>query len=457
MSRVLLVDEDRGARETFGRFLLIQGFDVLTAVTSREGLDLARTAEPDVIVLDDRYSEGLTGRDVLRILRQENSPAVVIMISGFGTAEAGFEAARLGAIDYLTKPLCAEELAKTIKVALALRCGTSEQAAEEPRDQASALLGKSYLIRNVRAQIRKICAAGGGGVLIEGETGSGKELVARAVHHESGHRAKASFVPVNCGALSRSLLESELFGHARGAFTGATEVKRGLFDAADGGTLFLDEISTLPLALQPALLRALESGEVRRLGETNVRRVDTRVIAASNSRLTDAVRAGMFREDLLYRLKTFHLVLPPLRARPEDILLLAEHFLAQHTRGTLQLGLDARKALVTHAWPGNVRELQHAIHRAATFANSGIIQLEDLPPEVLSLPEALRHHARHLPVPGQTELEGEKDRIVAALNHANGRIGKAAHDLAIGRTKMWNLMRKHGLGRPRSAALTSRS
>jgi transcriptional regulator with GAF, ATPase, and Fis domain len=252
---------------------------------------------------------------------------------------------------------------------------------------------------------------------------------------------------VNCGALSQSLIESELFGHRRGAFTGATDAKPGLFDAAHRGTLFLDEISTLPLALQPALLRALESGEVRRLGDTAPHCVDVFVLAATNTPLDEAAQAGTFRQDLLYRLNTFHIVLPPLRKRPDDILLLAQHFLEQRTAGTVMLGLDAREALLAHAWRGNVRELQHAIHRASTFAEGGIIRAEHLPFDIRSAPDCVQHIEILPPPMVGSDFEDQRTRLVAALVAARWRIGRAARQLQIGRTTMWKLMRKHGLGR----------
>jgi DNA-binding NtrC family response regulator len=444
MSRVLIVDDDGVACEMLGRFVRLSGFEVLTALTSAEGLALAQSLRPDVIVLDDCFPDGPNGREVLRRLRHERHPAPVIMISGRGTAETGFEAARLGAVEYLTKPVFGDALVEAVKSALKLTPTAVDVLPQDPRDGAGPILGRSPAMCRVRRQIRQISATGGG-ALIEGETGTGKELVARAIH-ACGPRAKEAFIPVNCGALSESLVESELFGHQRGAFTGATGTKPGLFDAAHRGTLFLDEISTLPLALQPALLRALESGEVRRIGDTTPRYVDVCVIAASNTDLAEAVQSGTFRQDLLYRLNTFRIVLPPLRQQPDDILLLAAHFLEERD-GSVMLGLDAREALLAHTWPGNVRELRHVIQRAVTFADGGVVRAEHVAPEVW--PGANPPHDITMLPRAPYESGREPADLTAALHRAGGRIGQAAGELRIGRTTMWKLMRKHGIHRMR--------
>jgi two-component system response regulator HydG len=325
-----------------------------------------------------------------------------------------------------------------------------QQLAEsEPADAASLLLGNVPAIRVVRAQIRRISASGGG-ALIEGETGTGKELVARAIH-ASGPRARGAYVPVNCGAFAESLVQSELFGHRRGAFTGAIDSRSGFFEAAHRGTLFLDEISTLPRTLQPTLLRAVESGEIYRLGETTPRAVDLCLIAATNVALDEAVRAGTFRQDLLYRLNAFTIALPPLRTRPEDILMLAAHFLARQTSGGMTLGAAARQALLAYGWPGNVRELRNAMRYASTMADGDVVQIENLPPWVRGARDAPAPVAVVSIVPEarvEREAHPEKTRLIVALQRANGRIAQAATDLQMSRTKMWRRMRHHGI-RPR--------
>jgi two-component system response regulator HydG len=315
----------------------------------------------------------------------------------------------------------------------------------QPSASLDALVGVSRAIAKAKDLIQRAAAAPGT-VLITGETGTGKELAARAIHVGSARKAGA-FVPVNCAALTESLLEAELFGHAKGAFTGAAGPRAGLIEHAEGGTLFLDEIGTLSKGLQAKLLRTLEAGEVRRLGENESRHVDVRFVTATNIDLKEAAAAGEFRSDLYYRVHVHHVHMPPLRERAEDIPLLVEHFLARYGRGAAVLSCApaAMDALKAFSFPGNVRQLEHIVQRAVATARSAEITLDDLPEELLAEPAG--------PAPPEGSVarareNAEREMIVATLARNQGEIGAAARELQVSRTTMWRLMKKHGIEAP---------
>ncbi len=312
----------------------------------------------------------------------------------------------------------------------------------QPSASLDALVGESPAMQKVKDLIRRAAVAPGT-VLVTGETGTGKELAARAIHAGSP-RGSGSFVAVNCAALTDSLLEAELFGHARGAFTGAAGARAGLIEHAEGGTLFLDEIGTLSKGLQAKLLRALESGEVRRIGENESRQVDVRFVAATNSDLKAAMGAGEFRSDLYYRVNVHHVHLPPLRERTVDIGPLVEHFLARYGRGTgvASCSVAAMEVLLAYSYPGNVRQLEHIVQRAVATARSPEITPDDLPEELLAEPGS--------PPPAEGTVaaareKAEREMIVATLARNLGEIGAAARELQVSRTTMWRLMKKHGI------------
>jgi len=448
MPRILVIDDDAAARDSVSRMLRSAGQTVHEAASGEEGVAAAKGGAFDVI-LSDLQMPGLSGLDVLQRLRDVHVDSVFIIMTGFGTVESAVEAMRLGAVDFIQKPFFRDELLMRVRAAadrrqLARQVGLLQKQLR-PAGTLESLVGSSEPIARVRDLARRASAASGT-VLITGETGTGKELVARAIHTGSA-RAKGPFVPLNCAAVTESLLENELFGHSRGAFTGAAGPRAGLIEHASGGTLFLDEIGTMPLALQAKLLRAVESGEVRRIGENEGRKVDVRFVAATNVDLKAAVDRGDFRSDLYYRLDVHRVHLPPLRERAGDVPGLVEHFLKQYGGpvGVTGCTPEAMSALVGYAYPGNVRELEHIIQRAVAVAPAPAIDRADLPEELLVKP------ASRTVVDGTVTAareRAEREMIIAALARHDGEIAAAARDLQVSRTTMWRLMKKHNVSQP---------
>jgi two-component system response regulator HydG len=445
MARVLVIDDDPGVRESMERMLRAAGYTVQSAATGDEGFELAHHDSFDVILSDMRMP-GLSGIDVLRKLRDARVDASFIVMTGFGTVDSAVEAMKLGAVDFVQKPFFRDELLMRVRSAADRRLLARQvdllQRQMQPCASLDALVGTSDAMVKVKDVIRRAAAAPGT-VLITGETGTGKELAARAIHAGSP-RAQRAFVPVNCAALTESLLEAELFGHVKGAFTGAAGARAGLIEHAEGGTLFLDEIGTLSKGLQAKLLRAFEAGEVRRIGENDSRHVDVRFVAATNIDLKAATAAGEFRSDLYYRVHVHHVHMPPLRDRAGDIPLLVEHFLARYGRGTgvSTCSPAAMELLGDFRYAGNVRQLEHIVQRAVATARSAELSPDDLPEDLLAEPS------------GPAPLEGtvararekaEREMIVATLARNQGEIGAAARELQVSRTTMWRLMKKHGI------------
>jgi len=386
-ARVLVVDDKENFTKLFRRLLPEDRFDVTTAGDGARALALVAAGDFDVVVTDIRMP-GADGLAVLREARAHDPDVEVILMTAFATVPAAVEAIRLGAYDYLAKPFEPDEALLVVERALERR-----RLRQQARDLRRALDGiqridnlvaRSPAMAPVLGLVQR-ASTSEATVLITGESGTGKEVVARAIH-ASGPRTAASFVAVNCGAIPEALLESELFGHAKGSFTSANTDHRGLFEEADGGTIFLDEIADLPLAMQVKLNRVLQERRVRRVGATTERAIDVRVIAATNVDLKARIAGGQFREDLYYRLNVLHVQLPPLRARREDIPALAAVLLERHgaRHATVPQGFtpDALAALVQYAWPGNVRELENAIERAIAVTDGPRIELEALPEEV---------------------------------------------------------------------------
>jgi DNA-binding NtrC family response regulator len=381
---ILVVDDDADMREWVKEELEHEGFVVETAAGGRAGVERVKAGGIDVVVTDVKMPD-LDGLDLLREVREVEPSPFVIVVTGFGSIDTAIRAVKLGAYDYITKPFKIDQLLLGIDKAFAERSLRSEvtRLREEVtrRDRMDEIIGRSAAMQEIFALMRRLSASHAN-LLITGESGTGKELVARAIHARSP-RKNRPFVPVNCAAIPENLLESELFGYARGAHSTASADRQGLFVEANGGTLFLDEIAELPLALQPKLLRVLQDGEVRPLGTNRAERVDVRIIAATNRDLERALRDGRFREDLYYRLNVIQLQLPPLRGRQEDILPLAEHFLQRSARRSSKevrgWQEGAKKLLVGHHWPGNVRELENAVERAVALAEHELIGVEDLP------------------------------------------------------------------------------
>jgi DNA-binding NtrC family response regulator len=389
MARILLVDDEPSILSVLSTLLKGQGFDAQPALGGEKALEFLRTESYDLLITDIRM-QPLDGLNLLKKARAMHPSMAVIMITAYGSVESAVEAMKVGAFDYVTKPFKVDELLITVQRALEYRRAISEN------QQLKAQLEARYGFENMVAEspaMRKLCsmiervAPTDQTVLIGGESGVGKEVIAKAIHANSV-RKKKNFVPINCAAMPEPLLESELFGHVKGSFTGAAGDKEGLFEVASGGTIFLDEIGSMPLSLQSKLLRVLQEREIRRVGGTKTIPVDSRVIAASNENLEELIAKGAFREDLFYRLSVIPLVIPPLRERPEDILPLAFHFLREVVgrKGERlpELTPETQMLLESYPWPGNVRELENAIRHACTFAVDGKIRIEDFPAKISS-------------------------------------------------------------------------
>jgi DNA-binding NtrC family response regulator len=440
---ILIVDDDRAFRLSTAELLRQDGYEVRTVADAQQAVDALREQPFDLVLLDLRMP-GVDGMQVIETLRQWGEGIPILMISGFGTVEAAVQALHLGADDFLTKPLDPDMLSSRV-AALLERRPTAHGAA------ASALqgiVGRAPSMQVMFDDIRKVAPTDATALLL-GETGTGKELVARAIHELSPRRT-GPFVPVNCSSVAEGLLESELFGHVRGAFTGAVRDKPGLFEAADGGTLFLDEIGDTTPSLQQRLLRALQEREVLPVGDVNPKRVDVRVIAASNRDLQAELAAGRFREDLFYRLNVFRIQLPTLRERRSDIPLLVEVALErirQDRPDSQRLSCSplAMRMLRAHSWPGNVRELFAVVEGAAIHAGGERIEAQHLPSDVRDAVKHVGIEGREGRYRAEAGEEDERAAIAAALAAAGGVRARAAEMLGMGRTTLWRKMKRYGL------------
>jgi two-component system response regulator AtoC len=427
--RVLVADDEIRLRELLVRELGRKGHEVEGVGDGEAALTRLRDAAYDVVILDMKMPRK-EGIEVLRELGAFPEHPQVIVMTGFQEVTTAVEAMKLGAYDYLTKPTKIEELDVVIRKAAEkgqlLRDNQALRAHAPGASPFSGILTKSARMHEVMRVVERV-APTDSAVLVLGESGTGKELVARAIHERST-RAQRPFVPIHCGALPREVLESELFGHEKGAFTGAIAAKPGLIDLADGGTLLLDEIGEMEPDSQVKLLRALETGMFFRVGSTRPRTVDVRIIAATNRDLAEAMKAGEFRQDLYYRINTITVTLPPLRERPEDVSLLAQYFVESNAAyGAKRLSAAALAALEAYRWPGNVRELLHAIERAVILSGGEEIQPGDLPSEVLGSAAT----PPPVGVPGASLETMERQHIVVTLRQVSGHRGKAAALLAI--------------------------
>lgn len=450
--RILLVEDDPSLRHIMDEVLSAQGYDVRTAPDAAQALEVLQRESVDLVITDLRMP-GMGGEALLAQVRTAFPDIPVIGITAFGSPEGAAALTRAGAADYLTKPFRTPALLAAIARVLDDTRERREQAGAHRRFGAHLkdIIGRSRPMLQLFERIGRV-AVSPAPVLITGETGTGKELVALALHRASGRNA---FVPVNCGAIPPNLLESELFGHARGAFTGADREKAGLFEIAHQGTLFLDEIAEMPLALQPKLLRVLQDGELRRVGDVAPRVVDVRIIAATHRNLAANVRAGTFREDLFFRVNVLRLDVPALRERPADIPLLAERFLERVTtreqRPPMSIAPPALAALVAHPWPGNVRELQNVIERTAIFAEQGEIGVADLPDEIRALTAstpAARDGSSVISGAARRGLsleELEREYILAVLERAGGNRTRAAELLGIPRRTLYRRLTEYGI------------
>ncbi|MFW6079973.1 MAG: sigma-54-dependent transcriptional regulator, partial [Gemmatimonadota bacterium] len=382
-----IIDDEPGLRQTVSMILGEEGYEVHAAADGEEGLERALELDPDVILCDVRMPR-LDGTAFLDRYREEGGDALVIVITAYGSTELAIESMKKGAYDYLPKPFSADQLLLTLRKAVereALRREV-DRLREEVRIEKrfGDVIAKSPAMKQALETAAKV-APHPSSVLITGESGTGKELIARLIHTQST-RSERAFIPVNCGAIPENLLESELFGYTKGAFTGAEQDKEGLFEAADGGTLFLDEIGELPASLQVKLLRTLQEGEVRRLGDSKTRKVEVRILSATNKNLEEEIREGNFRRDLYYRIAVVPIHLVPLRQRSEEIPLLVRHFLDIYNRKLRKevegVGPDAMESLLAYPWPGNVRELENVIERTLVLSDGPTIEVDDLPPQV---------------------------------------------------------------------------
>jgi two-component system response regulator PilR (NtrC family) len=450
-ARILVVDDERSMRELLAITLQQGGYEVSLADCGRAAIEAIGREDFDLVVTDLRMPNG-DGMSVLRAAREQSPHTVVLVVTAFASTETAVEAMKLGAYDYLTKPFKLEEIRLTIAKALERkRLQDENQALRRQLRQDRGFenfVGRSRGMLAVFEMIRKT-ADSSSTVMITGESGTGKELVARAIHHESG-RHQGPFISVNCGAVPEGLMESELFGHVKGAFTGAVTSTAGLFSAASGGTLFLDEITEIPQSVQVKLLRAIQEREVRRVGDTRDVRVDVRLIAASNVNLGKAVAEGALRGDLFYRLNVIPIHLPPLRERREDIPLLIAHFMQtvgkEVGRTVRGVSPDALAALERYHWPGNIRELENVIERALVLGSGEILEVEALPPAVLN-PGPRPAPSLETPTPGfdlERTLEDLEYRYIQmALERTGGVQTAAAEILGISFRQFRYKLQKH--------------
>ena len=440
---LLLVDDETALRTVTAERLRERDFEVVEAGTGEKALELLDQFAFDVLITDLRLP-GVDGRQVVNAAMGRYPTIVAIVITGYGNFKDALDAGKQGASDFVTKPFQFDELMHVLQKALEQRRLASENAylrsQLEERYQFGGILGRSQPMRAL-FQLLETVARSNSTILITGETGTGKEVVARAIHHNSERRAHR-FVALNCSAIPETLLEAELFGHVRGAFTGAVGSREGRFEQAHKGTLFLDEVGTMSVGLQMKLLRVLQERNFERVGDNQTIKVDVRVIAATNSSLSRMVAEGTFREDLYYRLNVIPLELPPLRDRRDDIPVLAKHFLARFAPdGDVQISQSAMRALMAYAWPGNVRQLENALERAVALgAGRREIDSADLPPELQPRSTALPSAFVDLPEEG-IDLAGylasaERDLIHRALERMNGNRNRAAALLGLKRTTL---------------------
>ena len=447
MVKILCIDDDPSTRRQLAGALEDSGYAVEVAASGEAGLAQLRALAPDVIITDLKMG-GLGGLDVVEHTRRERPDTPVIILTGHGNIETAVDAMRRGALDFLTKPVDLDRLELVIEKALRSRAllqenSTLRRQLSERRAAKRSLLGHSSAMQTLLAAIERV-ADTSATVLILGESGSGKELVAETIHRLSG-RAGGPLVKVNCAALPETLLEAELFGHERGAFTGAHRSRTGRFEAADGGTMFLDEIGDLNLAAQLKLFRVLQERVIERIGASRPIPVDVRLVTATNRDLAAEVRAGRFREELYYRLRVVELATPPLRARAEDVPLLAEAFCrelaAEHGRSVEGFSRTALNALVRHPWPGNVRELRNVVESAVVMARGREIELADLPAELRGSEGAVAA----LTVPyGEALADAERRYILATLDQVGGNKTQAARQLGVGAKTLYRKLESYG-------------
>jgi two-component system, NtrC family, response regulator HydG len=440
LGRILIVDDELVVRDSLDKWFAGEGYETGIAASARQALEMIQKNEWDLALLDIKMP-GMDGMELQARLREIDPELVIIIMTGYASVETAVQALKRGAYDYVTKPIDPDELVHLVSKAIGHRRDRREIV--RLRENLQEIYPETHLIGNSPPmkhvlELVEMVAPTDTTVLISGESGTGKELVARAIH-AAGSRRYMPMVVIHCGALTETLLESELFGHERGAFTGAQYRKKGKFEVADGGTVFLDEISDISLKTQTDLLRVLQEKEIVRVGGNQSIKVDFRCIAATNKSLEELVKAGTFRPDLYYRLKVFSIDLPPLRERREDIPLLADHFMKKYAtamnRALPRLSPEALDLLLSHHWPGNVRELENAIERALVIGREGLIQPSDFP---------FQAHSQ-APQEGRTLEEVERVHIERVLRETAGNLSRTARILDIDRTTLYNKLKRYGL------------
>ncbi len=448
--RILVIDDDNSFRRVLEYNLQEEGYEVLSASSGEDGLVLFEEQHPELVITDMKMS-GISGFDVLKAVKKQSPDTLVIIITAFGAVDKAVKAMKLGAYDYVTKPMNRDELKLVVQKALQLSNLSTEnkdlKQRLENRDEFKNIIGISEAMTEVFSLVRKV-ADTEATILITGESGTGKELVARAIHEQSSRRG-SRFIAINCAAIPGNLLESELFGHVKGAFTGAIRDQQGKFQQADGGTIFLDEVCDLPLEMQPKLLRVLQEKEVEQVGGAITQKIDVRIVAATNLDIEDAVAAGRFREDLYYRLSVIPLHLPSLRERQEDIPLLLRHFAAKAGCPHVVFAKETLEALRAYPWPGNVRELENMVTRMMILREKDIIGIDDLPKKILM---QQKHEGQtvvvDLPPEGYSLEQLEREIVTKALEQNNWNKSAAATFLKIPRHVLLYRLEKYGIVSP---------
>jgi len=449
---ILIVEDDLNLSGVLSRVLTREGYEVAVSNTVREGVEQLQKETPGIVLTDIYLPDG-KGIEVLECARAISEEIDVIVMTANATVESAIEAMKKGAHDYLLKPFQVDELTHHVRKIFERKALVAENLYLKERIRSrctySDIVGKSPKMHELFSVMENV-ANTRSSVLIQGESGTGKELIARAIHF-TGNRSEKMFVPINCSAIPENLLESELFGHVKGAYTGATENKRGLFEYADQGTLFLDEIGDLSAALQSKLLRALEDGRIRRVGDFKEIEVDVRIVAATNKDLAALLKEGIFREDLFYRLAVIPIMVPPLRERKEDIKLLAEHFVSFYSDGkvpVIRFGKEAMAILVQYHWPGNVRELKNLLERLSILKAGKTIAPGDLPRDLVRDDHAIASIEAGLSYQEARNrvLEQFHKKIIGdALKEHGGNVSRASDSLGVDRGNFQRLMRRYGI------------
>jgi two-component system nitrogen regulation response regulator NtrX len=445
---VLIVDDEPSIRSSLGGVLEDEGYEVITASNGHEALKTIDEELPDLVLLDI-WMPGIDGIETLKRLRSQYGSIQVVMISGHGNIETAVAATKLGAFDFIEKPLSLEKTLLTVQNALNFRQLKDDYLIlRQKANSHHNLTGNSDVIHHLRETINRV-APTQATVLIVGENGTGKELVARAVHHLSPRNSRP-LVEVNCAAIPEELIESELFGHERGAFTGANERRRGRFDLANNGTLFLDEIGDMSLKTQSKILRILQEQRFERVGGSKTIQVDVRIIAATNKELRKQIKAGLFREDLYYRLNVIPINVPPLRERLEDIPLLVEDFLDEFARNSgiakKRVSAEVVRVLQRHSWPGNVRELKNFIERLVILVGDDLVELSHLPSSFLQSPSHVSaSRALNLPTFKEAKVQFEKEYLTKKLNEYNWNISQTAGAVGLERSHLHRKLKAYGM------------